>query len=808
MFQLASTTRLALPRSVRRICAAAFLALALCAPCTAQEAGIHPGKRIYEQLCVGCHGANGEGVAEKYDEPLVGNRTLPSLVRYIARTMPEEDPGACVGEDAEQVAAYIFDAFYSPAAQARSNPVRASLARLTAAQYQQSVADLIGLFRGGSNRALGKERGLRAEYRGKRVEVYGPHLPLGEDEEEKKRERERIRYDQVDARVAFHFGSESPLPGVLKPEEFEVRWEGTLLAPETGTYEFIVRTENGFRLWINQQRDALIDAWVSSGPDVREERRSIFLLGGRVYPIKLEYFKYREKSASIELRWRPPHGREEIVPQQCLDPQWSPEVMVTSVQFPADDRSDGYERGTTISKEWDQATTRAALEVAAHVEASIDALAGTKPKAEDRIDKLKAFSRRFLDAALRRPVEDSVYQAVVEKSFAEAATPEIAVKRAVLFALKSPRFLYPELAHPDLDPYTLASRLALTLWDSVPDDHLMRAAKEGWIKERQQVANEIQRMLRDPRAKTKMKGFFTHWLELERADIASKDANLFPGFDETMMAELRESLWRFIEEIVWSDASDYRQLLEANYLWLNERLAHYYGREPNGPGFHKIEFNPSERAGIVTHPYLLAALSYHRTTSPIHRGVFLSRNIAGLALKNPSVAVAFEEAKFDPSLTMREKVAELTKDQSCMGCHSTINPLGFSLEHFDAVGRWRSIDNGKPVDAIAEFETDDGRSIRLTGPRDVAAYAASSESAHLAFVRQLFHHYVKQPAPAFGEDTLHTLRQRFAATGFHIQKLVSEIALTFAFHHDAAPALTAQNQPQHPAHAPPQPSQP
>ncbi len=751
-------------------------------------------------MCADCHGKKGEGVAEKYDDPLVGNRSVISLTKYISRTMPEGKEGTCVGEDAENVAAYIFDAFYSSAAQARNNPVRESLTRLTVAQYQNSVADLIGRFRGGSDRPFGGERGLKARYSGGRLEVFGPSLKEEDNKVErdvlKRRAKERISFEKRDTQVAFHYGTQSSEPGRLRADEFSTRWDGSILAPETGMYEFIVRTENGFRLYVNDTKDPIIDGWVTPGPTVREEKKSVFLLGGRAYPISLEHFKYKEKSASVELLWKPPHGRVSRIPQSHLVPQSWPATMVVTTTFPADDRSDGYERGTTISKEWDQSTTYGALEVAAHVEPQLDGLAGTKSGAPDRVEKLKDFSRRFVEAAFRRPLTEEQRHSSVERHFTDAPTPEIAVKRVVLLALKSPRFLYPELAHEEtFDDWRVAARLAANLWDSIPDARLARAAAEGKLKTPEQVAKEAQRMIADPRTKAKLHGFFHHWLELERAETAGKDPKSFPGFDETMMADLRESLWRFVDDVVWSDQSDYRQLIAADYLWLNERLGKYYGKPVAGEGFQRVSFDPKQRAGVVTHPYLLASLSYARTTSPIHRGVFLSRNIVGLALKNPSVAVAFEDAKFDPTLTMREKVEELTKNVSCMGCHSTINPLGFSLENFDAVGRWRTRDNNKPVHAKDEFDTDDGRTITITGPKDVANYALGSESAHRAFVRQLFHHTVKQPTAAFGEPTLDTLRQHFAANGFNIQKLLTEIAITSAAHGltRPAPPKVAQN---------------
>lgn len=778
----------------RRVrCLSAMLACGLAWPLAAQ-ADEHPGAKIFRETCAECHGKKGEGVADKYDEPLAGQKSLISLTKYIARAMPEGKEGTVVGADAENVAAYIYDAFYSPAAQARLHPVTENLARLTVPQYQNSVTDLIGRFRPGFDRPLAKDRGLKARYTG----FAKPLITVEQDpvaafkkqkEADGKKERKREKLERVDGEVAFHFGAGSPQEETMAADEFNNRWDGTLIAPETGYYEFIVKTENGFRLYVNNPKDPLIDGWVTPGPDVREEKKSVYLLGGRAYPLALEHFKFKEKSASIELRWKPPHGREEVIPREHFEPNFQRESFVLSTTFPADDRSDGYERGTTISKEWDQSTTSAALQVAAHVDANLDSLAGTKSGQPDRAEKLKKFALSFAEAAFRRPLDDEHRQRFVEAQFSNAPTPEIAVKRVVLLSLKSPRFLYPELAHENAtDDFAVASRLALQLWDSIPDARLAKAAAEGKLKTRDQIAQEARRMVADPRARAKLHGFFEQWLELEKAETALKDQKAFPGFDETMLADLRESLWKFLDEVVWSEASDYRQLINADWLWLNERLGRYYGKPVKGEEFQRVQCDPAQRSGIITHPYLLTALSYARTTSPVHRGVFLSRNVVGLSLKNPSVAVAFEDAKFDPSLTMREKVSQLTKAASCQGCHSHINPLGFALEHFDAVGRWRTKDNNKPVNAIAEFDTEDGQTVKLTGPKDLANYASESPSAHLAFVRQLFHHLVKQPAGAFGERTLETLREHFAANQFSIQKLVTEIAVTAATHGTPAAA--------------------
>jgi hypothetical protein len=188
---------------------------------------------------------------------------------------------------------------------------------------------------------------------------------------------------------------------------------------------------------------------------------------------------------------------------------------------------------------------------------------------------------------------------------------------------------------------------------------------------------------------------------------------------------------------------------------------------------------------------LLAAFSYQKSTSPIHRGVFLTRNIVGRALKPPPMAMTFKDEEFAPNLTMREKVAQLTRSQACQNCHAVINPLGFSLEHYDAVGRYRTREKDRPIDAVSDYTTDEGETIRLTGARDLAQFAAGSEQAQNAFIEQLFNQVVKQPMLAYGPDVLNRLRRSFVQSGFNVKKLLVDIAATAALHGVGKPGRRA-----------------
>ena len=737
------------------------------------------GREIFRQMCAKCHGRKGEGVKGKYDDALHGDWSLEKLTRYIDKSMPEDAPEKCVGPDAEAVARFIYDAFYSREARVRNHPPRVELVRLTNRQYANTVADLVKHFTG-SDKPLGNEQGLRGSYRSK----------TGNGDGAKK------TFDRVDRQLSFTFGDDSPDAERLGTgtNEINITWRGSLMAEETGEYEFMVKTPNGARLWVNDEEATLVDAWVASGK-VDEHKAALRLLGGRAYPLRLEFFKAaKDKSASIALQWKPPHGTQEIIPARNLATSRTTPTLVITTPFPPDDSSVGYERGAAVSKAWDEAATQAAIEVANHLVAQMDRLCHTKPTDTNRVAKVEAFGSEFVVTAFRRPLAPDQKRLFVSAHFKNARKVDDAVKRVVLLALKSPRFLYLGLDGKKPDDFEVASRLSFDLWDSLPDAELWKRAAESALHTREQISQQARQMLVDPRTRAKMQYFLHHWLQVNRVEDLSKDSTLFPGFTPEIIADLRTSLNIFLEDTVWNGASDYRKLLLADYLFLNNRLAGFYGVNTNDTeGFVKVTLDPKERSGVVTHPYLLAEFSYQKSSSPIHRGVFLTRNIVGRALKPPPMAQVFKDADFAPNLTMREKVAELTRPQACQTCHSVINPLGFSLEHYDAVGRFHTREGERLINSASEYTTDEGQVVRLAGARDVAEFAAASEHAQNAFIEQLFHQLVKQPILAYGPDVMTRLRQSFLASDFNIQKLMVEIATTSALYQLEQPALAGMS---------------
>ena len=752
--------------------ACGLLAMAAFTASTARGDEPASGRAIYERRCASCHGDQGQGAAEHYERPLAGERSPAELAGFIAKSMPSDMPGTCSEVEARRVAAYIYDAFYSAEAQARRSPPRIELARLTARQYAGSIADLMVAFF--DQPTPDAERGLQGHYATIDANGNGKRV-----------------LSRIDPEVKFDFGLSSPKPDEIDPADFAISWTGSIRPPATGEYEFIVRSPNSFRLMVNDRKTALIDAWVKSGQE-SEHRRTIGLLAGRRYRLELyftksgqgvkkpEQLRAKIEPAAISLSWKPPGRSEEIIPRQSLSPHEVREMLLLATPFPPDDRSTGFERGTAVSPEWDQAATNAALEAAAYVRERLGDYCGVVEPEKQHEPSLREFCRRFAERAFRRPLTPELQSLYVDRQFERAPDLTTAVERVVLIALKSPRFLYLNQG-ARADAYDFASRLSFALWDSLPDGQLLGAAAGGRLAGREQLAAQAERMTADPRFDAKLRGFFLEWLKVDSIRELKKDPQSFPGFNAEIAADLRTSFELTLDEMLSADGADFRKLLLADEVYLNGRLAPLYGAElPGDAPFRKIALNRGERAGILTHPYLMAALADANASSPIRRGVLVARSLLGRTLRPPPDAVTPTPAALHPDLTTRERAVLQTAAESCQACHALINPLGFPLERFDALGRLRSSDNQRPVDANGTYLTRGGETAKFDGARQLAEFLAASDEVHAALVEKLFYCLIKQPIRAYGPEALPALRRRFAERDFNLRRLAAEIAVLAA----------------------------
>ncbi|MEZ6109322.1 MAG: DUF1592 domain-containing protein [Pirellulaceae bacterium] len=741
-----------------------------------QDEQLKRGQQIYRESCASCHGAFGEGVQEHYPDKLVGDATVLELADDITQTMPEEAPEECVGADAEAVAAYIHFAFYSEAARIRNRPPRRELSRLTANQLRQSLADLYAHFEG--IRSVTEERGVNGVY------FDGDRW----NDENKKIER-------VDGTIDFDWGDDGP-GAEIKPESFFIHWQGALKVDVTGEYEIVVDSTCSFVMDFGRNERRLIDNHVQSG-DQTEFRRTLTLTAGRVYPFKIDFRQRDRKTerppARIRLAWVPPGGVEQVIPERYLLPGWWPATFTVSTQLPPDDRSYGYERGISVNREWDEATTQAAFEMA---QIAIDELwpayrERNKDQPNENRSLLRAFLTEFVSVAFGGELDEATRQRHIDAQLDATEDDSLAIKRVVVLALKSPSFLYPLADEDESRSWRAANRLALTLLDSIPADKwLLEQAQNGGLESEEQVRQAARRMLNDYRTQAKVRDLMYAWLNMNDLREVVKDEESFPEFDRALVADLRASLDAFLDEVAWGETGDFRQLFTADWSFTTDRIQEFYGQpweseEASPAWLRRTVSDPEHRFGALTHPYVLSRLAYLDSTSPIHRGVFLNRFVLGRALRTPNAAFAPFSPDLHPDLTTRQRVALQTGDEACQACHIRINPLGFALENYDAVGRFRNEERGQPVDASGNYLTLSNELVSFTGAGELAHYLANSPDATRAFVNRAFQHFVKQPPGAYGAGTLDELVERFAASGYNIRALLVDIAVIAATRQDS-----------------------
>jgi len=542
--------------------------------------------------------------------------------------------------------------------------------------------------------------------------------------------------------------------------------------------------------------DRVIDNKVNSA-DKEEFHATMRFDAGEVYPISLTLIKFNDETANIKLEWVKPSGIREVIPARSVSNQWFSPMIVLDTKFPADDSSIGYARGTRISDQWVAATTHAAMETMNFFERELDSILdhkygrirGRRSKvpeeeraAKDHQRHVK-FATDFVEAAFGRDLNKQDKEYFVDRQFEIATSDLAAVKRTMLLTLKSPQFLYLTCYGNDADQFDVANRLSIVLWDSIPDKELNKLATQGKLKSHDQISKAAWKMLYDTRTRQKLSEFFFHWLEMEKASHASKDEDVYPGFGQELIQSLRDSIDMSLNEIVWSEEPDFRKLMLFDEIYIDQRMAEFYGIEKSKKDrFEKVNFESDRRSGILTHPYLMTGLAYYKNTSPIHRGVFVAKSLLGRSLKPPPIDVDPLDETFDPSMTTRERVTHQTKEINCSGCHSVINPLGFSLENYDAVGRFRDTEKDKPIDSKTVYLTPAAEEVTFNGAKDLAKYLVNSPEAHRNFIEKLFEHFVKQPIYAFGPDVLDQMQVKFQQSGFNVQQLIVDIAIVAATH--------------------------
>jgi hypothetical protein len=307
--------------------------------------------------------------------------------------------------------------------------------------------------------------------------------------------------------------------------------------------------------------------------------------------------------------------------------------------------------------------------------------------------------------------------------------------------LQSPQFVYrtegsltpgPDGRIP-LDDWEVASRLSFLLFDSMPDTELFEAARAGQLRTPEQVELAVRRMLTQPRVLAKLSSFHEQAWQFGRFSRISPDSSTFPNVPSGFVGRVREAAAAFVEDVIASGGG-LEELLTAPYAYADEGLAPLYGAAVSGPGLARIEFENGERRGLLMQVGYLASNAYSIRTDPIHRGLFILRDLLCRQIPPPPPGASTTPLPptDEPIETTREEISILTGQSYCPTCHTQINPPGFAFEGFDAIGQTRTTENGVPVDTAAEMVLD-GQSVSFSGPLELIGHLARSEEAHRCY---------------------------------------------------------------------------
>jgi hypothetical protein len=291
------------------------------------------------------------------------------------------------------------------------------------------------------------------------------------------------------------------------------------------------------------------------------------------------------------------------------------------------------------------------------------------------------------------------------------------IQQALERVLVSPQFLFRIERVPStvaangvyrISDVELASRLSFFLWSSIPDDELLNAATAGKLKDPAVLDQQVRRMLADARSETLASNFAAQWLFLRDVEAKTPSPRFFPDFDLTLSQDFQRETELFLQSVFKEDRSAV-DLLRANYTFVNERLARHYGiRNVFGTHFRRVTYaDDSPRRGLLGHGSILMLTSYANRTSPVLRGKYVLSNLLGAPPPPPPPnipALVTEAGDSGKRLSMRESMAQHRTNPVCANCHARMDPIGFALDNFDAVGKWRTVDeSGTPIDGSGVF---------------------------------------------------------------------------------------------------------
>ncbi|MBL8228504.1 MAG: DUF1592 domain-containing protein [Bryobacterales bacterium] len=408
----------------------------------------------------------------------------------------------------------------------------------------------------------------------------------------------------------------------------------------------------------------------------------------------------------------------------------------------------------------------------------------------------RQIARSLARKAYRRPPAEAELDVLVE-AFELGRRSNLTYQQSLHLMLKailvSPQFLFitpagearPGTGIVPLDDHQLASRLSYLLWATMPDDKLMALADSGTLHEPAVLKAETKRLIEDPRSRALFDGFGAQWLGVGGLKRQVFDSAMFPQMTAEMRQAMYDEVRLFFESIVHKNESVIR-FADGDYTYLNATLAPIYGMEKTvrGPQMRRVRLTDVNRGGVLGMPGVLAATSFPNRTSPVKRGVWVLEQLLGehVPPAPPNVpALDQQDQTAVANLTVRQRTELHRTNPVCANCHQILDPIGFGLENFDAIGRWRDRDsNGQPVDAAGVLPSGE----RFSGPKDLKAIiAARSGDLSRNLVERLLAYALGRRLEGYDEIVVDNLMGEIAADGYRMRALIDGVVTSYPFTH-------------------------
>ena len=394
--------------------------------------------------------------------------------------------------------------------------------------------------------------------------------------------------------------------------------------------------------------------------------------------------------------------------------------------------------------------------------------------------------------AFRRPItarEMDGYLALVVQARKQEGSLAEGLAVGIQALLVSPDFLFrieqdrvsarKQVAYAPISQHELATRLSYFLWSSMPDAQLRHAAETGTLRKPAVLAAQVRRMLRDPKSHALAENFGGQWLQFRALESVTRDRERFPEFEDYLRLSMRRETELFVEDIIRQDRR-ILDFIDGRYSFLNERLARHYG-VPNvsGPAFRRVDLSDTPRGGVLTQGSVLTVSSYATRTSPVLRGRWVLDNLLDAPPPEPPADVPnLDETKIGTAASMREQLEMHRKDPTCASCHRRMDPLGFGLENFDAVGAWRTADGKFPIDATGSLP--DGRT--FNGPDELRAILKADHQAfEQCLTAKLLTYALGRGLERYDKRTVSGIVSRLPEHEYRFSGLVLEIVNSLPF---------------------------